>query len=177
MKTEFLEQIVEQIENFTRQIIRDEVSLQIKAHSISKKAILPSIQKTKHSYILIGWLQGEKKLLKLYNLLITYGFIICDLNEFKIHFYGTSIEIDKIKWLTFVNQLTLLFDLLYTYDFIPYNHTPHNLIKQHFLNKNGESLNNNCLRSSLNNVRSSVGNKKQNCNSIENIIEKLLKNE
>ena len=147
MKNAIFSQITEELEKFTRQIVRDEFLIQIRKQSYESLNDYSFSHQTGRCDSLIGWLQGDKKLSKLHKILTSYGYIICEYDEFKVHFIGNSEELKQIKWLTFTTQLTLLFDFLYTYKFIPKNNSQHNLIKSHFVNKYGENYKNESLRS------------------------------
>lgn len=119
----------------------------------------------------IGWLKGEGTLLKFYNLLIAHGYIACDFEIFRFHFIEGKGIIEPVMWLSYTKRLVYLFDLLSSYKFIPECTTVHQLLKEHFVDRQGQKLKNGSLRSSLNQVRND-----KRIQIIENIILQLEKN-
>ena len=169
-------QFIQYFESFVRQIVRDEQKILLSEHTSFKGAIT-QINYSKESILIIvsskiGWLKGDNTLQLFYTLLISHGFITCDIETFKIHFIGNNGAIEYIKWNTQITRLVYLFNQLILYNFIPENNTPHQLLTKHFINNEGKKLSNGTLRTSLNNVM----NKKKSSETIDNIIKELLKN-
>ncbi len=168
-----------QFNDYIRKIVQEEIYLlnstitkikdtKLSSGVLENKNNLTSIQSK------IGWLESLELLEFFHSLLYSYGFIVCDFEQFSYHFFGSKEVSIKILWKTSKVRLVLLFDLLYTYRFIPKCNHPHNLLKEHFTFKNSESSNiNETLRSSLCNARN-ANNKNKSSYIIEEIIEKLV---
>lgn len=160
-----------QLENLIRQIVRDEIDVIINEGLINEERLEQIGDKLISISSKIGWLKGEKPLLKFYELLISHGFISCDFEIFKPHFIGSEKVTESVKWLTYTKHLVYLFDQLIICKFIPENNKPHQLLKEHFIDMRGHNPNNGCLRSLLNDVRNN-----KRILIIDNIISQLYEN-
>jgi hypothetical protein len=118
----------------------------------------------------IGWLKSESILKILFKSIFSLGFIICDYKTFEFHFFGINGITGSIIWLSDIKQLVYLFNQLQEENFIPSHNFPHQLLKEHFLDKSGNQLKNGSLRSSLNTVKNN-----KRIKIIDNIIEDLRK--
>jgi hypothetical protein len=163
-----------QLESVIRQIVREEVALLMSNQSafdrpgteIQCSGDIPmEVISNK-----IGWLKGEKALIKFHETLISYGFLVCKFEFFKMHFIGTQIPVKKINWNTHTKRLIYLFDQLIAYKYIPDNDEPHNLLRMHFIDVRGNDLVNERLRTSLNDIRNNKPIK-----IIDNIISEIEK--
>ena len=150
-------------EDTIRQIIRDEFSLLLKKKS--KNKFNSQVFSSR-----IGWLKGDNTLIKLYELLISHGFIICNFQIFKTHFLGDSSKTEPIIWLSYNKWFVYLFDILLTKKFITKRGNLHQILEEHFLDKHGNKFKNGCLRGSLNQMKSS-----NQTDVIDEIIDLLLK--
>lgn len=134
------------------------------------QTVFSKSQKQRAIFRLIGWLKGENVLLQLHKILLSYGYISCDYRTFKSHFNGADFPFKPMSWHSETVKLVYLFSRLVEEDFIPIHGYPHSLLKEHFLDRKGNILKNDSLRSSLNNVRNNPRIK-----IIENIINELKK--
>jgi hypothetical protein len=176
MEPKLEQQFVQYFENFIRQIVKDEYQLLLNSLVSYEVTIAQTnyskdfIQTTISSKI--GWLKGENTLLLFHNLLIAHGFISCDFEAFKIHFVGNIGTIEYIQWYSQTTRLVYLLDQLMGKKIIPETDTPHQLLKENFINNKGKRLCNRTLRSTLNNVR----NNSKSTTIIDTIITELIKN-
>jgi len=162
----------QQLFSILRQIAREEFILLINEQTETGISIpqiqYPQIPTQTIITSKIGWLKGNNSLLRLYETILTHGFIACDFETFRAHFIGTEITTEFIAWHSDITQLVYLFNQLKEEGFIPKHKNPHKLLEEHFLNRQGNHLNSRSLRSSLNNVRNNKPIK-----IIENIIQAL----
>ena len=103
----------------------------------------------------IGWLEKEKLLILLHNLLYSYGLIDNNYKAFSKHFWGTSSgSINYIKWYGEITQLVYLFDLLITLNCIPnHRNKRHKILIEHFFNRLGNKFDSRSMRTTLNQLR------------------------
>ena len=165
--------LIQQIDTHIREIVRDEVNRLIIKRSNKKDSILPENNSSNPAPEAItskfGWIEKERKLIKLHHLLYSHGFVLCEYNAFSKHFIGHSTELKHIKFLADITQLVYLFDLLMSENYIPSNKKRHKLLKEHFIDRYGEMLDGDCLRTILNRLNSNSS----GCAVIEKILDSL----
>ncbi|MFA6922893.1 MAG: hypothetical protein WC223_01445 [Bacteroidales bacterium] len=165
----------QEIEASIRQIVRDEITLIFGENYRQNISSLQNFHfpdnKTSVFRTKIGWLKGDKTLLKLHELLASHGFISCDFKIFKSHFIGNEDITASIEWHTYTKSLVYLFEQLMVNGFIPDNKKQHQLLKAHFIDERGNMLKNEVLRATLNDLRNN-----KRIQVIENIIAELYKN-
>ncbi len=162
--------LVLQLNEIIRQIVRDEFNLLLSELPINKDKVDQKLPFESYIPSKIGWLKGEPQLLKLFELLSTHGYISCEYELFKSHFYGSIVKTENVRWQTHTIKLVYFFNQLMENHFIPENTKPHQLLKEHFIDMRGKNLNNATLRTLLNEVRNN-----KSIKVIENIIAELNK--
>lgn len=98
----------------------------------------------------IGWLLTEESSLNsFHNSLEKNGLVICNLEQFKVHFMGNQYSKAKIVWNANLNELVYLFTRLREEKIIPLHKNPHVLLRENFLDKYEKSIKAGSLRTLL----------------------------
>ena len=155
-----------------RRVVHEEVKFLLNAHLKDGLSFSYLNSFLKNSSGNIGWLKSDQALLTFHSKLISYGFVAVNFLEFQSHFVGVTAIRNPLRWFGQTNQLSYLFEQLRTFKIIPTSENPHQLIKEHFLDKKGRGLKGENLRSSLNQVRNGKGIKE-----INNIIDVIQINQ
>jgi hypothetical protein len=146
-----------QLENIIRQITRNEIDMKDAGYNVRNVTrgykLNVFTAPTKNIANNIGWLKPEPVFKRLYDQLLSNGFIACTCESFKKHFLGTGEPSEKLIWHTETKLLVYLFDQLTLGKFIPKHRNFHLLLSNHFLDVRNRILKNGTLRSSLNQVR------------------------
>lgn len=95
---------------------------------VKEKVIVPDNEITDR----IGWRWSEKQLHVFYLCLFRYGFINCELEEFKSHFFGIKNPKRKIIWLKYKANLIYIFNRLMDEKVFPEDKKIASILFEHF---------------------------------------------